>query len=209
MLGLEAHADEAGCEVAETGHAGDHAECQWWGEGAAAVEDGVEHTVGEELHLLGFAHSRFAIVLNGAEVVYGGTAGEEAFGEDVGGGDCVLYSNVDADAADGGHGVGRVTDAEEAGGAPVLEAVDLYGEEFHFVPGVDFGGAPGEKRDDAFDALVECSDAVLLDLRKGAFGDNVSDLEVVVAIDEHDEAAVVDVSEGVLGVVGLAGQAEP
>ena len=209
MLGLEAHADEAGSEVAEARHAGDHAERQWRGEGATAVEDGVEHTVGEELHFLGFAHGGFAIVLNGAEVVHGGTAGEEGLGEDVGGGDCVLHGDVDTDAADGGHGVGCVSDAEEAGGTPFLQAVDLYGEEFHFVPGVDFGGAPGEEWDDAFDALMECSDAFLLDLREGAFGDDVSDLKVVNAIDEYDEAAVVDVSESVLGVVGLAGDAEP
>lgn len=112
MLGLEAHADEAGREVAETGHAGDDAECQWWGEGAGAVEDGVEQPVGEDLHLLGFADGRFAIVLNGSEVVYGGTAGEEAFGEDVGGGDCVLYCQIDADATDGRHGVSGISDAE-------------------------------------------------------------------------------------------------
>ncbi len=91
MLGLEAHADEAGSEMAEARHAGDHAERQWRGEGAAAVEDGVEHAVGEDLHSLGFAHGGFTIVLNGAEIVYGGTAGEEALGEYVGGGDCVLH----------------------------------------------------------------------------------------------------------------------
>jgi len=173
------------------------------------VEDGIEHTVGEELHFLGFAHGRFAIVLNGAEIVHGCTAGEEALGEYVGGGDCILHGDVDTDAADRGHGVGCVSDAEETGATPLLKAVDLYGEEFHFVPGVDFGGAPGEKWDDAFDALMECRDAFLLDLREGAFGDDVSDLKVVVAVDEDDEAAVVDVSEGVLGVVGLAGHAEP
>ncbi len=43
-------------------------------------------------------------------------------------------SDVDADAADGGHGVGCVSDAEETGGAPLPEAIDLHGEELHFVP---------------------------------------------------------------------------
>ena len=50
----------------------------------------VEEAVGEDLHSLGFADGGFAIVLDGSEIVYGGTAGEEALGEDVGGGDCVL-----------------------------------------------------------------------------------------------------------------------
>ena len=209
MLGLEAHANEACGEIAKAGHACDNAKRKWRGEGAVAVEDGVEQAVGEELHFLGFAHGRFTIVLNGAEIVDGGTAGEKALGEDVGGGDCVLQGDVDADAADGGHGVGGVSDAEEAGGAPLAEAVDLDGEELDFVPGVDFGGAAGEEGDDALDALLECSEAFLLDLREGAFGDDVSDLKVVDAIDEDDEAAVVDVAEGVLGVVGLARDAEP
>jgi len=105
--------------------------------------------------------------------------------------------------------VGCVSDAEQAGGAPVLEAVDLHGKKLHFVPGVDFGGAPGEKRYDALDALMECREAVLLDLGEGAFGDDVSDLKVVDAIDENDEPAVVDVAESVFGVGGFAGQAEP
>lgn len=134
MLGLEAHADKAGGEVPEAGYACNHAEREWWGEGAIAVEDAVQEAVGEELHLLGFADGGFAIVLNGAEVVYGGTAGEQAFGEDVSGGDCVLHGDVDADAADGGHGVGRVSDTEQARGTPLAEAVDLHGEELHLVP---------------------------------------------------------------------------
>ena len=131
------------------------------------------------------------------------------FGEDVGGGDGVLQGEVDADAADGGHGVGGVADAEEAGGGPALEVVDFYGEELDVVPGVELGGAAGEEGDDALDGLLEGFEARGLDGGEGAFGDDEADLEVVVAIDEDDEAAVVDVAEGVLGVVGLAGEAEP
>ncbi len=68
---------------------------------------------------------------------------------------------------------------------------------------------PGEEGDDAFDALLEGGEAGGLELGEGAFGDGVADLVVVVAIDEDDEAAVVDVAEAVLGVGGPAGDAEP
>ena len=102
-----------------------------------------------------------------------------------------------------------VSYAEQAGGGPLLEAVDFYGEELDFVPGVELGGAAGEEGDDAFDALLEGGQALLLDLGEGAFGYDVADLVVVVAIDEDDEAAVVDVAEAVLGVAGVAGEAEP
>ena len=100
--------------------------------------------------------------------------------------------------------MGSVADAEEAGGGPLLETVDLDGEELDLVPGVDLGGATGEKGNDALDALLEGGDTGLLNLGKGAFSDDVADLEVVVAVDEDDEATVVDVAEGVLGVGGLA-----
>ena len=105
--------------------------------------------------------------------------------------------------------MGRVSDAEQAGGGPLLEAVDFYGEELDVVPGVEGGGAAGEEGDDAVDALLEGCEAGGLDLGEGAFGDDVADLVVVVAIDEDDEAAVVDVAEAVLGVAGLAGETEP
>ncbi len=80
-----------------------------------------------------------------------------------------------------------------------LETIDLDGEELDLVPGVDLGGAAGEEGNDALDALLEGGEAFLLDLREGAFGDDVADLEVVDAIDEDDEAAVVDVAEAFSG----------
>ncbi len=87
--------------------------------------------------------------------------------------------------------------------------IDLDGEELDLVPGVDLGGAAGEEGDDALEALAEGGEAVLLDAEEVALGDEVADLEVVAAVDEDDDAAEVDVAEGVFGVVGLAGDAEP
>ena len=80
--------------------------------------------VGDDLHALGVVDGALAVVLDAGEVVGCGGVGEEGFGEDVGGGYGVLQGDVDADAADGGHGVGGVSDAEQAGGGPLLEAVD-------------------------------------------------------------------------------------
>lgn len=105
--------------------------------------------------------------------------------------------------------MGGVADAEQAGGRPLLKAIDLDGEKFDLVPGVDLGGASGEEGNDALNALLKGRDAGLLDLGEGAFGDDVADLKVVVAIDEDDEAAVVDVAEGILGIGWLARDFEP
>ena len=49
----------------------------------------------------------------------------------------------------------------------------------------------------------------MLKLGEGAFGDEVADLEVIVAIDEDDETAVVEVAECVFRVGGPACNAEP
>ena len=81
----------------------------------------------------------------------------EGFDEDVGGGDCVLNGEVDADAADGRHGVRGVADAEEAGEVPAVEDVDLDREELDLVPGGDLGDAVGEERRDADDARWKAS----------------------------------------------------
>ena len=93
--------------------------------------------------------------------------------------------------------------------APFSETVDLDGEELGLVPRVDLGGAAGEEGNDALDAFAECGESLLLDLREGAFGDDVRDLEVVDAVDEDDETAVVDVAQSVFGVGLMAGEAEP
>ena len=209
MLGLEPHADETSGEFLEAGERCEDAKGEWRGDGAGVLKSAGEDAVGEDLHSLRVADGGFAVVLDSLQIVYGGAAGEEGLGEDVGGGDCVLKGDVDADAADWGHGVGGVADAEQTGGTPVLKTVHLNGEELDFVPGVDLGSAAGEEGDDALDALLEGGEAFLLDLGEGAFGDEVADLEVVVAIDEDDETAVVEVAEGVFRVGGPACDTEP
>ena len=48
--------------------------------------------------------------------------------EEIRGGDGILNGEVDADAADGRHGVSGVSDAEQARGVPATEVIDLDGE---------------------------------------------------------------------------------
>ena len=165
--------------------------------------------MGEELYSLCIADGALAVVLDALQIVHGESAAEQGFGEMVCSGDGVLQGDVDADAADGGHGVGCVADAEQAGGAPLLKVVDLDSEELNFVPGVDLGGAACEEGDDALEALLEGGDAFLLNLREGAFGNEIADLKIIIAIDEDDETAEVEVAERVLWIGGLACDAEP
>ena len=84
--------------------------------GPVLLQDAVEDAVGEELHALGVADGVLAVGAGrGARSCGGEGVVAEGFGEEVGGGDGVLQGDVDADAADRGHGVGGVADAEQAG----------------------------------------------------------------------------------------------
>jgi hypothetical protein len=209
VLGLEAEADDAGGEVLEAGDPGEDAQGERRSDRAGVVQHAVEHLVGEGLEALGAADGGLAVGLDVAEVPVGEGAGAERFGEDLGRGDGVLERDVDADATDGGHGVGCIADAEEAGKRPAFEVIDLDGEQLDLVPGVEAGGAAGEEWGDALNTFAEGRKACLLDLGKGSFGDDVGGLEVLDAIDEDEETAVVDVAESAFGVVRVARDAEP
>ena len=126
------------------------------------------------------------------------------FGEDVGGGDGVLNGEVDADAADGGHGVGGVADAEEAGEMPAVEAIDLDAEKLDLIPAVISSTRSARKgRCAAMRWRKASRPAGLISVVEGVFGDDEGALTVVGAIDEDDEAAVVDVAEEVGGSLGV------
>jgi hypothetical protein len=137
VFGLKADAYEAAGEALEAGDAGGDAEKQGWFEWAFVAEGFVHDAVGEGLDALGAEDGGSAMLLDPLEVVVGEIVGAERVGEDIGGGDRILKRDVDADAADGGHGVGGVADAKEAGEGPAFEVVDLDGEEFDLVPGVE------------------------------------------------------------------------
>ena len=209
VLRLQAESDETGGEALEAGDVGEDAQRERHRDRAGVAEDAVEDAVGEDLERLGAANGLFAVVLDLLQMMQRERVGLEGFGEDVGGGDRVLQGDVDADAADGRHGVRGVADAEQTRRGPSFEMIDLHGEEFDLVPGVDLGDAVGEEGGDACDALLEGFEALLLDLREAVFGNDVGDLEVVDAVDEDDETAVVHVAEAAFCVGWFAREAEP
>ena len=118
VFGPEAHADDAAGELLEAGDAGEDAERERSIEGPGIVQDAVDDLVGAGLQALRAQDGGLALGLNRVEMVAGEGAGAEWISEEVGGGDGVLDREVDADAADGRHGVGGVADAEEAGAVP-------------------------------------------------------------------------------------------
>src|ERR1700686_2050007 len=118
---------------------------------------------------------------------FGGGTGGQNGDENICGGDGVLNGEIDADAADGRHGVGGVADAEEAAAGPVAQAIDGYGEKFDVGPIFQAGGAALEERGDGFEVAAKSEQAIFLDGGESAFGDDVGALPVIVAIDSYEE----------------------
>src|SRR5271157_531613 len=87
--------------------------------------------------------------------------------------------------------------------------VDLDAEELDLVPGVDLAGAASKEGDDALQALVEFVEAVLPDLVEASLGNEVGDLEIIDAVNENGEAAVIHVAEAGFRVRRQAREPEP
>ena len=93
---------------------------------------------------------------------------------------------------------------------PAGEAVDLDREELDLAPVGEFVYAVGKEGDEADEGGTEGGQAGGLDLRgEGVLGDEEAALEVVSAVDEDEEAAVVDVAKGVAGVALSSAETEP
>ena len=86
----------------------------------------------------------------------------------------VLDREVDADAADGRHGMSCVADAEQPRPVPSPETVHANGQQLEIIEALDFSRAPLEERRQLFEIVLECGDAPLADVGEGALGDDIS-----------------------------------
>ena len=134
VFGADSDAYETGQGAAKEWVGREQTEDKGRFDGRGVAEGPRKETVGENLEGLRDAGGEFAAVLDSSEGELGDDAGGKDGREDARGGYGVLNGEVDADAADGGHGVGGVADAEEAGEVPAGEAVDLDGEKLDLVP---------------------------------------------------------------------------
>ena len=100
------------------------------GSDAAAEQKGVSR----RLESLRFASGRFATPLNGGQALFAERATLQRRREDVRAGHGVLDREIDPDAADGRHGVGRIADEQQAGFVPLGQTIELNGEQLHLTP---------------------------------------------------------------------------
>ena len=83
-----------------------------------------EAAVREDLKCLSHFGGEFPAFLDFVEMLINGAAILQRLPQNVGGGDCVLNGDIDANAANGRHGVSGIADAEKSRPRPVAQAID-------------------------------------------------------------------------------------
>src|SRR5690242_15046610 len=141
MLGPDADADEARGNLAQERKASGEAKRERRLDGVAFLgeETGKHAILHDHLERLRHARRKLAPALHGGELLLA----ELTAAKNVSRGNGVLDGEIDADAADRRHRVGRVTDAKEAVAIPAREPVYLHGEQLDVVPGTDLLHARG------------------------------------------------------------------
>ena len=135
VFGAEAEADEAGGDAAEEGPAVEETEGPSGSERFGTAEDaGDDVVLDDELKTLGGVRGKCSAPLDGFEIPCGESSVAKPRGEDVGGGDGILNREIDADTANGRHGVRSVADAEKSGTKPTGQTIHDHGQQADLLP---------------------------------------------------------------------------
>jgi hypothetical protein len=146
VLVANPQADEARRGSMEKPHAAEHAEQQGSFKRPRLAQIPIEEAVNSCLEGLRDTSGQLAAALN---------AGEQSFAdgriacmrraeyrsEDARSSHSILNREIDADAADRGHGMRGVADAQQAGKTPAAQAVDLDGKQGDLIPRLDLVSA--------------------------------------------------------------------
>src|SRR4029077_20672952 len=97
--------------------------------------------------------------------------------------------------------VRAVADAKQTGPAPASQTIDLHGQQFDFRPIVEFRHAIFEEGRDGSDLRIERRKRGLSDLLVAALGNDVSNLEIVSAIEQDKKLAAPEKTECLWRVV--------
>src|SRR5262249_1596191 len=121
----------------------------------------------------------------------------------------VLHRQIDADAADGGHGVRRIADAEQPGPMPAPETVDRDGQQLDLVPVLEVVDPVGEWGHDLRNAAPERRQSGALRFLDPALPNPAGAWPVGAALEYDADAPAFEPAHRLIGVVGFFRQAEP
>lgn len=129
----------------------------------AAGEHVPDHSVlHENLDPLGDPGRQLPPLLYGAQMLRGGLAVSQGQRQDVGGGNGVLYGEVDADSADRRHGMCGIAKTKQPGTIPLAQVVHLYGQKLHLTPVNELVDPAPKKRSQCADGIAERRPSVVM-----------------------------------------------
>ena len=210
MLGAEAHADQPRRKPPQKREPVEQREH----EGRARLRGHAEHIADdallhEELHRLSHLGRPLAALLHLGQQLLSHESRAQRLGKNIGSGDGILNGEVDADAADRGHGVGRIADAEQPRPAPALETVDAHREQLHVVPRADPIHPVGERRIERYEVRAEGLDSLGAQRLEAAFRDDIGALPVIASVEHDEEPARLDAAERLRAVAGPLREPQP
>ena len=210
MLGPEAQAQHTGGQACERGEPLQQPQQKWRIQGLGAAEHATDHVVlYPHLQPLRPARWRLAPRLHAGQIGVRHMAGAERHGQQIRRRHRVLDREVDADAADGRHGMSCVADAEQPRPVPSPETVHANGQQLEIIEALDFSRAPLEERRQLFEIVLECGDAPLADVGEGALGDDIAALPVVAAVDHDEDMAEPEAANRLIRIARGARKPEP
>src|SRR5205823_15123392 len=102
-----------------------------------------------------------------------------------------------------------VADAEQSFPAPFSQAINLNREQLDLVPIVELRDSIFQERSECDNVPMQGSQAAVLYLIEPAFWNNKSDLEIVAAIEKHEQLSVSKKAKRLRRVVLSLGNAHP
>src|SRR3546814_4956125 len=101
---------------------------------------------------------------------------------------CILDSEIDANAAQRRHGMGRIANCETTRSIPSGQPIPGNGQKLHVIPATDAFCRFGKVRIGVGDFVMEMGQALPLHAVRAAFGKYISALPIVVPIDLPENA---------------------
>src|SRR5450631_442736 len=92
---------------------------------------------------------------------------------------------------------------------PLLQAVHLHRQQFDLLPPFQFIHTIAEIRSNLTNRVTKSLQTTIVHFRERALANQQSRLEVIAAINQNQRLAVIEISQHLLGIVGVSAEVKP
>ena len=126
MFGADTDADQASCDMPQSGQVNHCLELPWCSCRPGVCEYCLKQLVGIDLYELRQASGEFATLLDLRQHSFRHSSGAQGIGQQIGRCHRILDGEINPDSARGRHGMGGIADTEQTGTMPLPQPIDLY-----------------------------------------------------------------------------------